>query len=56
MGNIKYPELIDPCKSAISEGRCTGCQALELPFFKGNKNCKLYDKKTMFSEQNKKYK
>ena len=50
MANTKYPPLIDPCKSAIAEGRCAGCQALEEKTFIGNKNCKSFDKKTMFSE------
>lgn len=36
---MKYPELIEPCKSAISEGRCTGCNALELVWFRGRKDC-----------------
>lgn len=42
---MKYVDLIEPCKSALSEGRCLGCSALELPYFRGNKDCKLYDKK-----------
>lgn len=37
---MKYPELDEPCKSAIAEGRCTGCQALELIWFRGKKDCK----------------
>ena len=41
---MKYPELIEPCKSAIKEERCLGCEALASPYFKGNKDCKLYDK------------
>lgn len=45
MGNIKYPPLIEPCKSAIKEGRCTGCQALEDKNFVGNRNCKNYEEK-----------
>ena len=51
---MKYPNLKEPCKSAIAEGRCLGCQALEDPFFTGNKKCKLYEKRKMF-EGNKKY-
>lgn len=42
---MKAVDLIEQCKSAIAENRCMGCQALELPYFKGDKNCKLYDKK-----------
>ena len=45
MGNTKYPPLIEPCKSAIAEGRCAGCQALENPKFVGNKECK-YNRKS----------
>ena len=41
---MKYPELIEPCKSAIKEGKCLGCQALEQINFIGNKNCKIYEK------------
>ena len=37
---MKYPELEEPCKSAITNGICTGCNALELPWFKGKRNCK----------------
>lgn len=40
MANIKYPPLEEPCKSAIKEGKCLGCQALEELTFRGNKNCK----------------
>ena len=39
---MKYVDLIEPCKSALSEGRCLGCSTLELPYFRGNKDCKLY--------------
>lgn len=38
---MKYPELIQSCKKAISEGRCLGCTALEDPEFRGNPNCKF---------------
>ena len=41
---MKYPELIEPCKSAIKEERCLVCEALASPYFRGNKDCKLYDK------------
>ena len=50
MGRIKYPELIEPCKSAIKECRCAGCQALEEHGFVGNPECKNYEKKKMFEE------
>lgn len=36
----KYKELGEPCKSAIAEGRCTGCNRLELENFVGLKGCK----------------
>lgn len=48
---MKYPELIEPCKSAIKEGRCTGCQALEEADFIGNKDCKIYEKRKIFEEK-----
>lgn len=38
---MKYTELIESCKKAISEGRCLGCTALEDYNFKGNLNCKF---------------
>ena len=37
---MKYPELEEPCKTAIKEGICLGCQALENPYFRGRKDCK----------------
>ena len=37
---MKYPELIDSCKKAIEKEWCTGCQALEMPQFRGRPNCK----------------
>ena len=37
---MKYPELIESCKKAIANGWCTGCQALEMPEFRGRYNCK----------------
>lgn len=42
---MKYPPLENPCKSAIAEGRCTGCNLLELPYFRGKKNCKYAKEK-----------
>ena len=36
---MKYPELIESCKTAIEKGRCLGCSALENYKFKGNPNC-----------------
>lgn len=36
---MKYPELKEPCKSAIEKGICTGCNALELVWFRGRKDC-----------------
>lgn len=38
---MKYPELKEPCKSAIEKNRCGGCQALEDPEFVGNPNCRF---------------
>lgn len=38
-------ELIEPCKSAIREERCLGCNRLENPNFMGDKNCKSYDRR-----------
>lgn len=35
---MKYPPLIEPCKS------CLGCQRLENPNFTGDKNCKYAEK------------
>ncbi len=37
---MRYPELEEPCKSAIRKGICLGCQALESPYFRGRKDCK----------------
>lgn len=37
---MKYPELEEPCKSAIAKGICTGCNLLELPYFRSKKDCK----------------
>lgn len=34
--------LQEPCKSAINEGFCLGCNRLEAPEFVGDKNCKEY--------------
>lgn len=33
-------ELKEPCKSAIKEERCLGCNKLENPNFEGDKDCK----------------
>ena len=37
---MKYPELEEPCKSAIEREICTGCNLLELPYFRSKKDCK----------------
>lgn len=37
---MKYVELEEPCKSAIQIGICTGCNRLELPYFRSKKDCK----------------
>lgn len=36
---MKYPKLIESCKTAIEKNRCGGCQSLEDYEFKGNPNC-----------------
>lgn len=40
-----YRELKEPCRSAIEEGRCTGCNRLELEEFEGLEGCKYGEKK-----------
>ncbi len=37
---MKYQQLIPSCEKAIKEGICTGCQALENPYYRGNPNCR----------------
>lgn len=37
---MKYKELKNPCKKLIEEGKCTGCNKLELNNFEADKNCK----------------
>lgn len=44
---MKYPPLENPCRSAIEEGRCTGCNALELVWFRGRKDCEYAKKPTV---------
>lgn len=39
----RYRELGEPCRSAIEEGRCLGCNKLELEEFKGDKECKYVE-------------
>lgn len=34
-----YDSLKEPCKSAIKEERCLGCNKLENPDFTGDKEC-----------------
>ncbi len=46
---MKYPELEEPCKSAIEKGICTGCNRLDLPYFRSKKDCK-YAKKPSAEE------
>ena len=46
---MKYKELKEPCRSAIAEGRCTGCNRLELEEFEGKEDCK-YGKKVEYSK------
>lgn len=38
--NKKYPPLEGVCKKAIEQGICSGCNQLELPWFRGVKECK----------------
>lgn len=38
-----YKELKEPCKSALANGRCLGCTALESPDFESNNNCIYLD-------------
>ena len=38
--NYKYESLEGICKEAIKNNKCTGCNRLELPEFKGVQNCK----------------
>ena len=38
---MKYLPLIETCKKAIATKKCTGCQALENPYFVGNKDCEF---------------
>lgn len=37
---MKYPKLEGICAIAIKNNLCTGCNRLELPEFKGLKECK----------------
>lgn len=37
---MKYPKLEGICATAIRNNLCTGCNKLELPEFKGQKECK----------------
>ena len=48
--NYKYPELEGICKEAIKNNRCTGCNRLEMPDFKGLQSCKYV--KTAIEEIN----
>ena len=36
---MKYKNLQEPCKTAISQEKCLGCNNLENPNFTGDKNC-----------------
>ena len=46
---MKYRELKEPCKSAIAEGRCLGCNKLELEEFECDIKCEGYEKKKEYS-------
>lgn len=37
---MKYQQLIPNCEKAIKEEICTGCQALENSYYRGNSNCR----------------
>lgn len=39
-------QLKDPCKSAIANGWCLGCQAMEDENFIGNPNCRFNKRPT----------
>lgn len=47
---MRYREIEEPCKSAIAEGRCLGCNKLELEGFIGDRECKMYEKKKEYSK------
>lgn len=47
---MRYRELKEPCRSAIMDGRCSGCNRLEEENFEGDKECRLYDKKKEYSQ------
>lgn len=46
----EYPELEEPCLSAIREERCLGCGKLEQAEFLGDTGCTLYEKKKVYSK------
>lgn len=41
---MKYPKLEGICATAIKNNLCTGCNKLEVPDFKGKKECKYAQK------------
>lgn len=41
---MKYPKLEGICATAIKNNLCTGCSRLELPEFKGLRECKYAQK------------
>lgn len=46
-----YPPLEGVCKKAIEQRICTGCNQLELPWFKGVKECKWIPNETKNREE-----
>jgi len=46
-----YPPLEGVCKKAIEQGICTGCNQLELSWFRGVKECKLITNITKNKEE-----
>lgn len=48
---MKYPKLIGVCATAIKNNLCTGCNRLEIPEFRGLKNCKYVEKENWKQEE-----
>ena len=44
---VMYKELKEPCKSAIHNGLCLGCNLLELEDFESNPECEYFKKPTL---------
>ena len=48
---MKYPELKEPCKSAIANNRCLGCTGLGEPDWKEPKECPYLPKAEDYIKQ-----